>query len=116
MLTLALGFTPPPEHLQRYDILPVSVGTNPDLALKTRRGTGYYKVPSLKGVWYRGPFEHNGSVLTLEDWFDLQRLGDDYVPTGFKGLRPTRPVSGHQFGLNLTPDEKRSLIAFLKTL
>jgi hypothetical protein len=82
MLTLAQGFTPPPEHLQRYDILPVSVGTNPDLALKTRRGTGYYKVPSLKGVWYRGPFEHNGSVLTLEDWFDLGRLGVDYVPTG----------------------------------
>jgi hypothetical protein len=116
MLTLAQGFTPPREHLERYDIVPFSVGTNPDLALKTRRGTGYYKVPSLKGVWYRGPFEHNGSVLTLEDWFDLRRLEDDYIPTGFKGLRPTRPVPGHQFGLNLTPDEKRSLIAFLKTL
>jgi hypothetical protein len=38
------------------------------------------------------------------------------VPSGFKGLKPTRPVTGHQFGLNLTPDEKRSLIAFLKTL
>jgi hypothetical protein len=116
MLTLAQGFTPPREHLERYDIVPLSVGTNPDLALKTRRGTGYYKVPSLKGVWYRGPFEHNGSVLTLEDWFDLQRLGDDYIPTGFKGLRPTRPVPGHQFGLSLTADEKGSLIAFLKTL
>jgi hypothetical protein len=115
-LTPAQGFTPPHEHLERYDILPISVGTNPDLALKTRRGTGYYKVPSLKGVWYRGPFEHNGSVSTLEDWFDVRRLGDDYVPTGFKGLKPTRPVPGHQFGLNLTPEEKRSLIAFLKTL
>lgn len=115
-LTLASGFTPPPEHLKRYDILPVFVGTNPDQALKTRRGTGYYKVPSLKGVWYRGPFEHNGSVLTLEDWFDIRRLGDDYVPTGFKGALPTRKVSGHTFGLTLTPDEKRSLVAFLKTL
>jgi len=54
----------------------VSVGTDPDLSLKTRRGTGYYKAPSLKGVWYRGPFEHNGSVLTLEDWFDPRRLRD----------------------------------------
>ena len=116
MLTLASGFTPPPEDLKRYDIVPFSVGTNPDLALKTRRGTGYYKVPSLKGVWYRGPFEHNGSVLTLEDWFDLRRLSDDYVPTGFKGLKPSRPVPGHPFGLTLNPDEKRSLIAFLKTL
>jgi mono/diheme cytochrome c family protein len=116
MLTLAQGFTPPPEDLNRYDIVTVSVGTNPDLALKTRRGTGYYKVPSLKGVWYRGPFEHNGSVLTLEDWFDPRRLESDYVPTGFKGLKPNRQVPGHHFGLALTPDEKRSLIAFLKTL
>ena len=55
--------------------------------MTTRRGTGYYKIPSLKGVWYRGPFEHNGSVATLEDWFDPARLRDDYVPTGFDRLR-----------------------------
>jgi hypothetical protein len=116
-LTLADGFTPPKAHAEKYDILQVSVGTDPDLALKTRRGTGYYKVPSLKGVWYRGPFEHNGSVMTLEDWFDPRRLREDYVPTGFKGHRSaTRAVKGHEFGLKLTPEEKRALIAFLKTL
>ena len=38
--------------------------------MQAMRGTGYYKVPSLKGVWYRGPFEHNASIATLEDWFD----------------------------------------------
>src|SRR5215475_3163487 len=27
-----------------------------------RRGTGYYKVPSLKGVWYRSMFGHSGWV------------------------------------------------------
>jgi catechol 2,3-dioxygenase-like lactoylglutathione lyase family enzyme len=58
----------------------MSIGTDPRSALTTRRGTGYYKVPSLKGVWYRGPFEHNGSVATLEDWFDPKRLQGDYVP------------------------------------
>jgi hypothetical protein len=36
----------------------------------------------------RGPFEHNGSIATLEDWFDPQRLRDDYVPTGFSGGKP----------------------------
>ena len=41
-----------------------------------------FAVPSLLGVWYRGPFEHNGSVAKLEDWFDPRRRGDDYVPTG----------------------------------
>jgi hypothetical protein len=49
-------------------------GTDPNLALKTRRGTVYFKVPSPKGVWYRSMFEHNGSVASLEDWFDARRL------------------------------------------
>ena len=111
------GFTVPPEHKKKYDILPMSIGADPRSALQTRRGTGYYKAPSLKGVWYRGPFEHNGSVATLEDWFDPNRLKDDYVPTGFKGYGvKTRAVKGHEFGLQLSPEDKRALIAFLKTL
>nr|ART35745.1 B73 [uncultured bacterium] len=116
-LTLAEGFKIPEEDRQRYDILPISVGTDPSLTMKTRRGTGYYKVPSLRGVWYRGPFEHNGSVATLEDWFDPRRLRDDYEPTGFKGHGvTTRPVKGHEFGLSLKAGERKALIAFLKTL
>lgn len=115
-LTPVEGFKVPDEHKRRYDILPIGVGTDPGLSLYTRRATGYYKVPSLKGVWYRGPFEHNGSVATLEDWFDPARLRDDYVPTGFKGLPKTRAVKGHEFGLKLSPYEKQALIAFLKTL
>ena len=92
--------------------MPRSIGTDPRSALQTRRGTGYYKVPSLKGVWYRSPFEHNGSVATLEDWFDPNRLKDDYVPTGFKGYGvKTRAVKGHEFGLELLPEDKRALSA-----
>jgi len=116
-LTLAEGFTPPPGAVQKYDILPISVGTDPNLALKTRRGTGYYKIPSLKGVWYRGMFGHSGWCATLEDWFDPRRTRDDYVPTGFKPYgTKTYAVKGHQFGLNLSVEDKRALIAFLKTL
>jgi mono/diheme cytochrome c family protein len=116
-LTPALGFRPPAADLSKYDVLNVSVGTDPALATKTRRGTGYYKVPSLKGAWYRGPFEHNGSIATLEEWFDPNRLHDDYVPTGFKGYGvKSRAVRGHAFGLHLPADEKKALIAFLKTL
>jgi Zn-dependent membrane protease YugP len=85
--------------------------------MQTRRGTGFYKVPSLRGVWYRGPFEHNGSVAALEDWFDPKRLLDDYVPTGWKGYNvETRAVKGHEFGLHLAAQDKKALIAFLKTL
>jgi processive rubber oxygenase RoxA-like protein len=103
--------------LQQHRSIIDLIGTDPILTTKTRRGTGYYKVPSLRGVWYRGPFEHNGSVATLEDWFEARRLRDDYVPTGFRGYRVNaRAVRGHQFGLEIAPDEKRALIAFLKTL
>lgn len=116
-LTLAEGFTSPPGAERKYDILPISVGTDPNLALKTRRGTGYYKVPSLKGVWYRSMFGHSGWCATLEDWFDPRRTQDDYVPTGFKPYgTKTYAVKGHPFGLNLSAEDRKALIAFLKTL
>lgn len=116
-LTLAKGFTPPAGAAKAYNILPVSVGTDPGLALRTRRGTGYYKVPSLKGVWYRGMFGHSGWCATLEDWFDPKRTREDYTPTGFNPNRG-KPfaVKGHPFGLNLTPEDRKALLGFLRTL
>jgi hypothetical protein len=116
-LTLAVGFTALADHPEREHILPESVHTDPTLALATRKGTGLYKVPSLRGLWHRGPFGHGGWCATLEDWFDPRRLRDDHVPTGFKGAGvKTRAVPGHPFGLDLGTDDRRALIAFLKTL
>lgn len=116
-LTPVNGFTPPPGADEKYDILPMSVGTDPNLALKTRRGTGYYKVPSLRGVWYRSMFGHSGWCATLEDWFDPRRVRDDYVPTGFKPYgAKTYAVTGHPFGLKMSEEDRKALIAFLKTL
>ena len=116
-LTLALGFKPAENHPLRSDIMDVSVKTDPNLALKTRKGTGLYKVPTLRGVWYRGLYGHDGSVTRLEEWFDPARLRDDYVPSGFKGVGvKARAVPGHDFGLKLSPGDKTALIAFLKTL
>lgn len=116
-LTPAQGFNPPRDDLNKYDVMPFGIGTDPFLTLETRRGTGYYKVPSLKGLWYRGMFPHDGSCATLEDWFDAKRLVADYVPTGFRGYGiEKRAVKGHPFALNLSPNDKIALIAFLKTL
>jgi Di-haem oxidoreductase, putative peroxidase len=116
-LTLAEGFKPPPGANHEYDLMSISVGTDPKLALQTRRGTGYYKVPSLKGLWYRGMFGHSGWCATLEDWFDPRRTQDDYVSTGFKPYgTKTYTVKGHAFGLDLSADDKKALIAFLKTI
>lgn len=111
------GFKVSAESQQKFAIMPIALDTDPNLALNTRRGTGYYKVPSLRGLWYRGPFEHNGSIATLEDWFDKRRLRNDYVPSGFRGAGvKSRPVKGHEYGLNLSPADRQALIAFLKTL
>jgi hypothetical protein len=117
-LVAAPGFIVPADHPERDSIMKSRVGTDGAMTLTTRRGTGFYKVPSLLGVWYRGPFEHNGSVETLEDWFNPHRLDDDYVPTGWKGPvgTKTRAVKGHEFGLDLSKAEVGELIAFLKTL
>jgi mono/diheme cytochrome c family protein len=113
------GFTPfeHPSSPPAADVMQVPIGLDPGLALKTRKGTGYYKVPSLRGVWYRGPLEHSGSIASLEEWFDPARLRDDYVPKGWNPPdTPTRAIPGHQYGLNLPAEDKRALIAFLRTL
>ena len=116
-LTLARGFAPPKDVPATLDILPMSVGTDPGLALNTRKGTGYYKVPSLKGVWYRGHYLHDGSVASLEEMFDPDRVKETHVPGGWSppGAK-TRAIAGHEFGLNLTAPEREELIAFLRTL
>ena len=117
-LVAATGFDPPVDaEAQGLDVSKRRVGTDPGLATRTRKGTGYYKIPSLRGVWYRGLYEHDGSVASLEDWFDPKRLSDDYVPSGFRGPGVEhRAVPGHTFGHDLAPDEKKALIAFLRTL
>ena len=110
-------FQPTPEHKTEYAILDQRIGVDPAAAVNSLRGRGYYKVPSLKGVWYRGPFTHNGSIETLEDWFDPYRISSKYVPTGYRPLgMQERPVPGHPFGLSLSVKDRSALLAFLYTL
>ena len=114
-LTPAPGFEPPEDHYERYPIFDQSIETDPGLTLYTRRGTGYYKVPSLRGLWYRERLFHDGS-LSLEEVLDPARLDDDFVPSGFRGTDATRAVRGHPFGLELGQREKAALLAYLRTL
>lgn len=116
-LTLAEGFTPSENHPNKADIVNMSVGTNPGLAMKTRKGTGFYKIPSLRGVWYRPVLLHDGSVASLEEMFDPDRLKPDHVPGGWKGPGVTRrAIPGHPFGLGLNAEDKQALLAFLRSL
>ena len=115
-LTLAEGFKPPEDHFTSTTSSHFSRHRS-ESGAKNEAWHWLLQSPSLKGVWYRGPFEHNGSVVTLEDWFDPRRLRDDYVPTGLKGYGvQMRAVKGHDFGLKLSGEDKRALVAFLKTL
>jgi hypothetical protein len=116
-LTLAKGFSPAEADRKNPDVMLISVGTDPGGALLTRKGTGYYKVPSVKGVWYRGHLMHDGSLTTLEEMFDPKRLRPEFRPTGWNppGVE-RRAVPGHEFGLSLPAKERRELIAFLRTL
>lgn len=116
-LTLAQGWQPPKDRSSSLDVLPVSVGTDPGLALRTRKGTGYYKIPSLRGVWYRGFYLHDGSAASLEEMFNPERVKDSHVPGGYNPPGVTsRAIKGHEFGLKLSEGERARLIAFLRTL
>jgi hypothetical protein len=116
-LTLAEGWAPPEDHPYRHDILPISVRTDPGAALKTRKGTGLYKIPSLRGVWSRNLLLHDGSLTSLEELFDLKRLQPSYEPKGWSPPGVTkRAIRGHEFGLRLSSEERAALIAFLRSL
>jgi len=63
-------------------------------------------VPSLKGVWYRGHYLHDGSVASLEEMFDPDPLKEPNVPGGWTPVgAKTHAIQGHEFGLKLKPEE-----------
>jgi hypothetical protein len=73
--------------------------------------------PTHNSGWYRGRYLHDGSVASLEELFDPDRLKDTHVPGGYNppGIK-SRAIPGHEFGLKLEHRECKELIAFLRTL
>jgi cytochrome c peroxidase len=65
-----------------------------------------FKTPTLRDVARRAPYMHDGSVATLEAVIDLYDRGGIYRPSRSPLIAP----------LDLSKDEKASLIAFLNTL
>jgi hypothetical protein len=116
-LTPVDGFKPPLDHPNFGDVHHRSVGTEPGLALKTRKGTGFYKIPSLRGLWYRPRLLHDASIVSLEELFDAARLSPEYEPKGWSPPAVTRrAVPGFESLTKLTPEDKAALIAFLRSL
>jgi cytochrome c peroxidase len=115
-LTLAEGFTLGDSLGGQLDVMPLTVGTDPGLALKTRKGTGFYRVPSLRMIRLYNCFLHNGSVGSLEELFAANRLKAEFRSSNWGPLTPAHAVKGHPFGLDLAPADRTALIAFLRTL
>jgi hypothetical protein len=116
-LTPALEFDVPFDHPNFSDIRDRSVGTDPGLALRTRKGTGFYKIPSLRGLWYRPRLLHDGSLVSLDELFDGARLDPDYERKGWRPFGVTKgAIPGLEFLTKLSPEDKRALIAFLRSL
>jgi mono/diheme cytochrome c family protein len=100
---------------------------------------GYVAV-HLDGVWLRAPYLHNGSVPTLRDLLEpadkrprvfyrgydvYDQANGGFATQGEKAQRVGRRFDvtqrgngnkGHEFGVNLKPAEKTSLVEYLKTL
>ncbi len=105
----------------------------------TIKNNGYYS-PPLDGIWMRAPYLHNGSVPNLREILEppsqrttiFYRGYDVYDPEGVGfmtggadaerfGWRFDARVrgngnQGHSYGVDLSPNDKRVLLEYLKTL
>jgi cytochrome c peroxidase len=70
-----------------------------------------FKTPTIRNVALTAPYMHNGVFKTLEEVVDFYDLGGGQG-LGFNLPNQTLPIDK----LNLTPLEKKQLIAFMKTL
>jgi hypothetical protein len=96
-----------------------------------------YKARPLDGIWATAPYLHNGSVPTLRDLFtppsarpkmfsvgsrelDPVSVGFDTSPGPdrflFDTTKPGNGNAGHEWGINLKPDDRDALIEYLKSL
>lgn len=75
------------------------IGTDPQVGLSSERGTGGYRVPSLRGVGLRKPLLNDGAAPDLPALFD-----------------PARTTPGHRHGLDLSADERAALLDYLQVL
>jgi hypothetical protein len=100
-----------------------------------------YEARVLYGIWAAAPYLHNGSVPTLADLLqpaserpksfkvgpeydpvkvglaaDQTAFGSPLITTGCDLRTSGNSNCGHEYGTTLTPDQKRALLEYLKTL
>lgn len=100
-----------------------------------------YESRVMRGIWAVAPYLHNGSVPTLADLlkpaaerpasfkvgpaYDAQNVGLASEQTGLNSTYTADDCSkrdsgnsrcGHEFGVRLSPEEKKALLEYLKSL
>lgn len=73
---------------------------------------GSFKTPTLRDIALTAPYMHDGSLKTLEEVIDHYNRGG--ASSDKEKINPY--LSGGMKPLNLTDDEKKALVAFMKTL
>ena len=80
---------------------------------------GFFKVPSLRNIELTAPYMHDGRFATLEQVVEFYDSGVVAHPNLSPPLRVppgNGAASGTPLRLNLTPQQKAALVAFMKTL
>ena len=122
-------------------VYPVAeIGT--DRTMLSESQAGGYIAPSLRGIWLRGPYLHNGSVPSLRELLAPQAQrrpaffpGNDIVDAENVGFlatmeeepgrrkfarydttKPGHSNAGHLYATGLSRPDKDALIEYLKTL
>lgn len=75
------------------------IGTDPKVGASTERGTGFYRVPSLRAVGDRRRLLASGEV-------------DDIAAL----LSPDRAAAGHRYGMALGAQDREALLVYLRGL
>ena len=91
---IGIGMDTPPIDTGRYVIT------------HDKKDWGAFKAPTLREVEHTGPYMHNGSLETLEEVIEYYN----------KGGNPNQNLHPLMRPLNLSEDDKKALISFLKSL
>lgn len=83
-----------------------------------KKDMGAFRAPSLLNVAKTAPYMHDGSVKTLMDVVDIYARGGRNITEGpFAGDGATNPHKDPLIsGINLSEQDKKDIVAFLKTL
>jgi hypothetical protein len=140
---LSLQFGPQAAALKGVYKVPAADGVRPEAEVCPDPPIVFsaYESRVLEGIWATAPYLHNGSVPSLAELLKpaAERIGEfkigpAYDPTAiglaaeqtqFNYTLKTTDCSnrnsgnsrcGHEFGIRLSPDEKKALLEYLKTL